>query len=573
MRSWTVMLLICLLFGVQAGAQTYTLADTLTVIQRPLVNIPALVMPGQDLVISCVAPLGTTGWTARLERGALQIPLEVVGAAHDPATTWWTVAAAVPDVPVFDLYDLRVTASGGLDDRTRHAVRVLPQWRTDFTFVHITDTHLPTYLYYYENGAATDSTTSVGLRTILEDVSIINPEFILLTGDLIHEGELEDYLGRRYYSRAQQLLAESDVPVFLTGGNHDLGGWDSTPPSDGTSRRDWWRFFGWRRLGNPPPGAPARTQDYGFDYGPVHFVGLEAYDNYDNWRADIYGTESYTNAQMSWLQQEVGAASASEAIVLFSHFDFQNELNLPALNIDLNLWGHIHSDTEDATAPFDVSTDNASGSNRPFRVIRWTGGRFDVRPTLDAYTGGNLTTTFTPDNSGTSDTVSVLVHNGYNERFHNALVRVNMPADAPGFLVTGGSLVQVDDTGPVAVCYVEAVLNPASNLTVTVTVDPDAQTGAGDAPHPRLLAAHPNPFNPRTEVAFDLPAAAVCRLTVFDARGCEVSVLADGPLPAGRHVAAWEGRDAAGRPLPSGVYFLGLRAGPFSETRKVTLAR
>ncbi|NTV03841.1 hypothetical protein HGA89_02825, partial [bacterium] len=134
-----MILLICLLFGVRAGAQTYTLADTLTVIQRPLVNIPALVLPGQDLLISCVAPLGTTGWTARLERGALQIPLQVVGAAYDPATTWWTVAAAVPDMPVFDLYDLRVTASGGLDDRARHAVRVLPQWREDFTFVHITD--------------------------------------------------------------------------------------------------------------------------------------------------------------------------------------------------------------------------------------------------------------------------------------------------------------------------------------------------------------------------------------------------------------------------------------------------
>ena len=30
-----------------------------------------------------------------------------------------------------------------------------------------------------------------------------------------------------------------------------------------------------------------------------------------------------------------------------------------------------------------------------------------------------------------------------------------MPADAPGYLVTGGALIQVDDTGPVAVCYVE----------------------------------------------------------------------------------------------------------------------
>ena len=56
--------------------------------------------------------------------------------------------------------------------------------------------------------------------------------------------KLEDYLGSRYYSRAQQLLREFQVPVYLTAGNHDLGGWDDTPPADGTARRDWWRTGG-----------------------------------------------------------------------------------------------------------------------------------------------------------------------------------------------------------------------------------------------------------------------------------------------------------------------------------------
>ena len=359
---------LLLLAGV-AAAQTYTVGDTLTTIQRPLPNIPTLIAPGQILEISCEAPPLTTGWTAALRRDGLDIPLTVSSASYDPTTLWWTVNAVMPTPPVYELYDLRVTANGGIDDTSRRAVKLLPQFRTDFYWAQITDTHLPTYLYYYQDGADTDSTNAEGFREICRDLNIINPDFVLITGDLIHEGELEDFLGKRYYSRAMAQLNEFEVPTYVTAGNHDIGGWNDTPPSDGTARRDWWRFFGWKRLDDPPSGAPAYTQDYVFDYGPVHFIGLEAYDNYDNWRWNIYGYESFTNMQMSWLSATAAAAGQSEAIVLFHHRDFDNELNLSNLGIDMSLSGHTHRNTEDSSHPYDIITDNAGSSNRPFRLI------------------------------------------------------------------------------------------------------------------------------------------------------------------------------------------------------------
>ncbi len=362
-----------------AAAQTYTVGDTLTVIQRPLLNIPSIVRPGDPLPISCDAEPGTTGWTATLIHDQLEVPLTIDDAAYDPATLWWTLDVTTPPVPLFELYDLRVTADG-LDDTTRDAVKVIPEFRTTFEIVHVTDTHIPTYLYYDEPGAETDSTTSMNLRAITEDINIINPEFVVLTGDFIHEGELEDYLDRRYYSRAQMHLNEFDVPVYLTAGNHDIGGWSSTPPSDGTARRDWWRFFGWRRLDNPPAGAPSRTQDYSFDYGPIHFTALEAYDNYDGWRYSIYGAESFTWAQMSWLADDLAAAAGAQRHVLLHHYDFDDELNLSSLGVDLSLSGHIHSDREDSTYPMDVVTDNAGGINRPFRLVRFDGTSISAAP-------------------------------------------------------------------------------------------------------------------------------------------------------------------------------------------------
>ena len=68
--------------------------------------------------------------------------------------------------------------------------------------------------------------SALSVHTHVHDVDIINPEFVLLTGDLINEGELEGYQGYRYFSKAQRVLGKFQTPVFLTSGNHDLGGWD-----------------------------------------------------------------------------------------------------------------------------------------------------------------------------------------------------------------------------------------------------------------------------------------------------------------------------------------------------------
>ena len=567
-----VALMVVVLPPVDVSAQ-WALGDTLTVIQKPLQNVPAIVLPQGELEIKCEADPGTTGWQASLERGDFNIPLSIQAAQYNPQTLWWTLTAAVPAVPVFDLYDLRVAANGIAEDLARQAVKVQSEFPADFYFVHVTDTHLPTYLYYYQSGADADSSNTISLRHITQDVNIINPAFVLLTGDLINEGELEDFLGKRYYSRAQRQLREFSVPLYLTAGNHDIGGWEDTPPPAGTARRDWWRFFGWRRLDDPPPGAPYYTQDYSFDYGPVHFVGLESYDNYDYWRWDIYGYESFTSPQMSWLQADL-AATDRETKVLFHHHDFDDELNLSALGLDMSISGHTHSDANDYSHPYDIKTDNAGGTNRPFRLIRFSGGQLSAEPTLEAgYDGETLTTTYQPANDGTNDLVRVIINNGHNQSFENGLLKVLMPAGSAGFSLAGGTLTQVDDTGELAICYIAVDIPASSSHVVTIKVDNAAPTDDGLPSSSRLFGAHPNPFNPRTEISFELDQPTDGCLTVFDLKGRQVAVLVDTHLEAGFHTYAWQGTDHDGNPLPSGVYFAGLRTPGYSETRKLTLVR
>jgi len=449
--------------------------DTLTVIQRPLVNIPALVEEGDTLVIDCDADPAAAGWAAMLKRENIEIPLDVVDSSYDPSTLWWRVSCLVPPVPLYELYDLRVTADGGIEDVTRNAVKVITGFREDYYFIHITDTHLPTHKYHNVPGSENDTSEVADLREVMADIDLINPEFVLLTGDFVNEGELEEYLNWRVFTRGQKILSEFPVPVYLTAGNHDIGGWDDTPPPDGTARRDWWRFFGWKRLDDPPPGAPWHTQNYSFDYGPVHYVGLEAYDNYDGWRYGIYGGESFTSGQLEWLDEDLAAASGSAAQVLFYHYDFRQELDLDGLGVEGALWGHIHRDEGSIyRRPFDLATDAVCGGKRFYRLIYVSGGSI-LQPaeTLSAgFAGQNLTVEFTPGNNGLFDDVTAEIINSQDQRFENGLLKFVMPGGYGGEVVTGGTLMQVDDSGDFAIYYVNVDIIELSVVTVNLRLVP-----------------------------------------------------------------------------------------------------
>jgi len=94
---------------------------------------------------------------------------------------------------------------------------------------------------------------------------------------------------------------------------------------------------------------------------------------------------------------------------------------------------------------------------------------------------------------------------------------------------------------------------------------------------------YPNPFpppgrgifdNPETAIRFGLPQQSVVTIKIFNLAGHEVATLLDRvALPAGRHQRVWDGRDAKGRAMPSGVYFYQMRAGNFSRTKKFMLLR
>ena len=93
-----------------------------------------------------------------------------------------------------------------------------------------------------------------------------------------------------------------------------------------------------------------------------------------------------------------------------------------------------------------------------------------------------------------------------------------------------------------------------------------------------LLANYPNPFNPETWIPYELAETAEVTVSIHVSDGKLVRTLTLGQMPAGVYqgkdrAAYWDGRNATGEPVASGVYFYTLSAGDFSATRKMVIRK
>jgi len=139
------------------------------------------------------------------------------------------------------------------------------------------------------------------------------------------------------------------------------------------------------------------------------------------------------------------------------------------------------------------------------------------------------------------------------------LVSVPLPV-----AVSSLTSVTITVTGANMIPFVGEVAVVAGASPVFDTVLPD---------QPLLHGNYPNPFNPRTRIAFELPVAQTVRLTVYDIRGRAGRALGGGRLPAGRHEIAWQGRDDQGRMAPSGLYLYRLEAAAVTQSGRMMLAK
>lgn len=85
----------------------------------------------------------------------------------------------------------------------------------------------------------------------------------------------------------------------------------------------------------------------------------------------------------------------------------------------------------------------------------------------------------------------------------------------------------------------------------------------------KLSQNYPNPFNPETRISFQLPESGHVKLQIFNVLGKEIRTLVNEKREAGYHHLIWDGANGVGEQVPSGVYFMMIKAGEWLSSCKM----
>ncbi|UCH63925.1 MAG: M4 family metallopeptidase [Fidelibacterota bacterium] len=210
-------------------------------------------------------------------------------------------------------------------------------------------------------------------------------------------------------------------------------------------------------------------------------------------------------------------------------------------------------------------------------------GGVEVTQTLNAWyavgVGPSIPDYITLQNETISDTVIYLANNritaGPSVTIQSGAQVLFFAGDSvhlkPGFTASTGSKV-----------HAIAAQGGGSPLGKVVAMAPAAQTIEGQPVADEeesipsvysLSHGYPNPFNPNITIPFGLPEPIRTRLVVYDLLGREVVRLVDEHLEPGYHAVVWNGRNAAGSDVPSGLYIARLVTPEYTKSIKMVLLK
>lgn len=259
---------------------------------------------------------------------------------------------------------------------------------TTFRFVHASDVHL-------------SESTLPRIRQLRAIVEEQRPEFVLITGDLIHDAlRVDEAEATGYYELFLEEIAAFPVPVLTVPGNHEIFGIERhhslVSPEHPLYGKAMYRHF----LG---------PTYYSFNAGGIHFVGLDSVDYDDLW---YYGHVDET--QLEWLRQDLTAISEETPVVVFQHIPFVTAGDI------------LHGYTDEPPAPTLIEVDGVtsfrhtvSNAGEALAVLR----QRDLTLALAGHDHMRETLTYETK--------------GVQTRFHNA-ASVRSDAEAAGLTLQSG---------------------------------------------------------------------------------------------------------------------------------------
>jgi predicted MPP superfamily phosphohydrolase len=234
-------------------------------------GVAQVVVSNQDAVVTTDA-----SGSYRLSRGTTGVMFISVPDGYQATRTFWRSVSDTTTTLDFSVSPVRQT--------------------TTFTFIHASDTHI----------AQAVLSRTQRFRALADS---LNPAFVIITGDLVRDalrvGEPE---ATGYYELFGREAALFKNPVWTIPGNHENFGIERDKSKVAVAHSLYGRKM-YRHYRGP--------DYYSFNYGGVHFVGLNSVDIDDKW---YYG--HIDSAQIAWLERDLTMVPPAMPVVTFNHIPF-----------------------------------------------------------------------------------------------------------------------------------------------------------------------------------------------------------------------------------------------------------
>ena len=429
------------------------------------------------------------------------LPVEMVQTGRFEYDSYTKVAVnnlirvTIPEKTPEELYDL-IVKSGNETDISKRSIKVLKTYRQPHRFIHITDPHTSRqWVGTPENGYAKELEL---LDRFIEVANIIYPEYIIVTGDIIHDytrfnadalgwggiersgNEYPPLAEEKYKNYFEGANGFSGVygfhaPVFSLPGNHDFYG---VKQDDYPAKSSQWNRLMGKRV-------------YGFSYLDTRIIAA------DNYLGDPASDAPMSGLQGTELENFLNTAGHGKFRIMAQHC--HNCVDVAFVNrnrINLLLHGHSHTPNEGyvgTTPTLNIRPGVVCRSGEIanwettlgfFRIFTIDGETFRYTPPLRFCENPtvpydkiilNLTLTFKHDNNGQSISNEATLTNRFDIDLPDCRVRFVMPNNKREYRVSGGEIYQVIENNRYMIVDVRTEIKAKNAKTVKI-YDGDAPT-------------------------------------------------------------------------------------------------
>ncbi|HAZ02134.1 MAG: hypothetical protein A2W90_22650 [Bacteroidetes bacterium GWF2_42_66] len=461
---------------------------------------PAIVLVGKTINILYDNPIDLAIDSVILEGpyNRVVLPVDIIRKgrfeydAFTKAAVNNTIRVTIPEGTPEELYDLFIK-SGGETNVSKRSVKVLKSYYNPHRFIHITDPHISRqWIGMPDNGYAKELEL---LDKFIEVANIIHPEYIIVTGDIIHDYTRydADSLGwggvvrsgfehpplaeekyKNYFEGAKGLsgVYGFNAPVFSLPGNHDFYG----PKIDDHPAKaaQWNRLMG-KRV-------------YGFSYMDTRFIAADDY--LGDSLVDIPDKAPMSGLQGMALDSFLNMAGPGKLRIMAEHR--QNRVDTAFVDrnkINILLMGNIHTPSQGFVGTTPTLIIRPGVVCRSGEISRWekTLGFFRIF-TIDGDTFQysqplrfcknptasykqlvlNLTLDFKKDNYGRSKSNEAVLSNHFDIPLSDCHIRFIMSKNKKEYKVSGGEIYQTIENSHFLVVDVRTDVNAKSLRIVKI---------------------------------------------------------------------------------------------------------